>query len=162
MVCEPMPKKPGDSRAVRYLAEHGPSPRGELPVKNLAKNVRALIGTLNISGGPGGGGSTAGVAGGLTGISYLREEHDLQEVIEAWLAENEEQVEEISPDSVRRRLRASVPHEQRDVVSEVLSEQGYEVDYTDRGGRQTEPFECSLCGESVPDIASHLQDCPER
>lgn len=157
-----MPKKPADSRAVRYLAEHGPSPRGELPVQNLAKNVRALVGTLNISGGPGGGGSTAGVAGGLTGIAYLREEHELQQVIRAWLEENEDEVEEISADSVRRRLRASVPHEKRDVVSDVLSAEGYEVDYADRGGRQTEPFECSLCGESVPDIASHLQDCPER
>lgn len=162
MVCETMPKKPADSRAVRYLAEHGPSPRDDLPVQNLAKNVRALIGTLNISGGPGGGGSTAGVAGGLTGIAYLREEHVLSEVVEAWLAENETRIEEISPDSVRRRLRASVPHEKRDVVSEVLSAKGYEVDYTDRGGRQTEPFECSLCGESVPDIASHLRECPER
>jgi len=161
-MCETMPKKPADSRAVTYLAEHGPSPRGDLPVQNLAKNVRALVGTLNISGGPGGGGSTAGVAGGLTGIAYLREQHDLQEVLEAWLEVNNEEVEEISPDSVRRRLRASVPHEKRDVVSEVLTEAGYEVDYTDRGGRQTEPFECSLCGEQVPDIASHLQDCPER
>ena len=160
MVCEPMPKKPADSRAVNYLAEHGPSPRSELPVQNLAKNVRALVGTLNISGGPGGGGSTAGVAGGLTGIAYLRGEHDLREVLEAWLAANAEEVEEISPDSVRRRLRASVPHEQRDVVSEVLSEAGYEVDYADRGGRQTEPFDCPLCGASVPDMAAHLPDCP--
>lgn len=157
-----MPKKPADSRAVVYLAEHGPSPRGELPVKNLAKNVRALVGTLNISGGPGGGGSTAGVAGGLTGIAYLREEHDLRAVLDAWLAANAAEIEQISSDSVRRRLRASVPREQRDVVSEVLSEAGYEVDYTDRGGRQTEPFECSLCGVSVPDIASHLPECPER
>lgn len=157
-----MPKKPADSRAVNYLESHGPSPRGELPVKNLAKNVRGLVGTLNITGGPGGGGSTAGVAGGLTGIAYLREQHDLQTVIKAWLAVNREAVEEISPDSVRRRLRASVPHGKRDVVSDVLSEAGYEVDYTDRGGRQTEPFECSLCGESVPDIASHLPNCPER
>ena len=160
MMCEPMPKKPGDSRAVRYLAENGPSPREELPVQNLAKNVRALVGTLNISGGPGGGGSTAGVAGGLTGIAYLRGEHDLREVLDAWLAANAEEVEEISPDSVRRRLRASVPHEQRDVVSEVLSEAGYEVDYADRGGRQTEPFDCPLCGASVPDMAAHLPDCP--
>lgn len=156
-----MPRKPADSRAVEYLAEHGPSPRGELPVQNLAKNVRALVGTLNISGGPGGGGSTAGVAGGLTGIAYLREEHDLREVLSAWLAENEQQMHELSADSIRRRLRASVPHDQRDVVSEVLSEAGYEVDYTDRGGRQTEPFECGLCGASVPDIASHLPECPE-
>lgn len=160
MVCEPMPKKPADSRAVDYLDEHGPSPRNELPVQNLAKNVRALVGTLNISGGPGGGGSTAGVAGGLTGIAYLRGEHDLREVLDAWLEANAEEVEEISPDSVRRRLRASVPHEQRDVVSEVLSEAGYEVDYTDRGGRQTEPFDCPLCGASVPDMAAHLPDCP--
>ncbi|GAB7095578.1 hypothetical protein JCM30237_27320 [Halolamina litorea] len=157
-----MPKKPADSRAVEYLSEHGPSPRGELPVKNLAKNVRALVGTLNITGGPGGGGSTAGVAGGLTGIAYLRGEHDLRQVLEAWLAENEAQMEQLPSDSVRRRLRASVPHEQRDVVSDVLTEAGYEVDYTDRGGRQTEPFECGLCGESVPDIASHLPECPER
>lgn len=162
VVCETMPKKPGDSRAVTYLERHGPSPRGELPVKNLATNVRALVGTLNITGGPGGGGSTAGVAGGLTGIAYLREEHDLRTVVETWLAVNRDAVEEISPDSVRRRLRASVPHDKRDVVSDVLSEAGYEVDYTDRGGRQTEPFECSLCGESVPDIASHLPNCPER
>ena len=157
-----MPKKPGDSRAVRYLAEHGPSPRDELPVENLARNVRALVGTLNISGGPGGGGSTEGVAGGLTGIAYLRAEHEVETVVEAWLAVNEAEIEQLSPDSVRRRLRAAVPHEKRDAVSEVLTEAGYEVDYTGRGGRQTEPFECSLCGASVPDIASHLLECPER
>jgi hypothetical protein len=157
-----MPRKPADSRAVTYLAEHGPSPRGELPVENLARNVRALVGTLNISGGPGGGGSTAGVAGGLTGIAYLREEHDWATVVEAWLAANESEVEELPPDSVRRRLRAAVPHGKRDVVSEVLTDAGYEVDYADRGGRQTEPFECSLCGASVPDIASHLPECPDR
>ena len=157
-----MAKELSDSRAVHYLAEHGPSPREELPVQHLATNVRALIGTLNISGGPGGGGSTAGVAGGLTGIAYLRGEHDLAPVVEAWLSANERQVEQLPPDSVRRRLRASVPHDERDVVSDVLTEAGYEVDYTDRGGRQTEPFECSLCGSSVPDIASHLPECPSR
>lgn len=162
MVCKRMPKDPSDSRAVRYLAENGPSPREELPVQNLATNVRALIGTLNISGGPGGGGSTEGVAGGLTEVAYLRGEHDLEAVVEAWLRANEEQVEQLPADSVRRRLRAAVPRKQRDVVSEVLSAAGYEVDYTGRGGRQTEPFECSLCGSSVPDIAAHLPECPER
>ncbi|QKY21551.1 hypothetical protein B4589_014645 [Halolamina sp. CBA1230] len=156
-----MGKEPSDSRAVRYLAENGPSPREELPVQNLATTVRALIGTLNISGGPGGGGSTAGVAGGLTEVAYLRGEHDLEAVVEAWIDANEEQVEQLSADSVRRRLRASVPREQRDVVSEVLSAAGHEVDYTGRGGRQTDPFECSLCGSSVPDIAAHLPECPE-
>ncbi|GAB7013649.1 hypothetical protein [Halolamina salina] len=157
-----MPKKPSDSRAVEYLAEKGPSPRKQLPVQNLATNVRALIGTLNISGGPGGGGSTEGVAGGLTEVAYLRDSHDLETVVRAWIEVNEAEVEQLPADSVRRRLRASVPREQRDVVSEVLSEAGYEVDYTDRGGRQTDPFECSLCGSSVPDIASHLPKCPER
>lgn len=161
-MCELMAKEPSDSRAVSYLAEHGPSPRKELPVQHLTTNVRTLVGTLNISGGPGGGGSTAGVAGGLTGIAYLREEHDLSTVVEAWLAVNESQIEQLPPDSIRRRLRASVSHDKRDVVSDVLSEAGYEVDYADRGGRQTDPFECSLCGSSVPDIAAHLQSCPER
>lgn len=157
-----MPKKPADSPAVVYLTENGPSPTKELPVRSFGENVRERIGRLNITGGPGGGGATANVAGGLTEIAYLRGEHDLRTVVEAWVEANADRIDDLPRKSVRQRLRASVSYDQRDTVSEVLSEKGYQVDRSGTGGRQTEPFECDLCGASVPDIASHLPECPER
>lgn len=154
-----MPKKAEDSRAVVHLAEHGPVPKRELPVQNFARNVRALVGTLNITGSQGAG---SGVAGGLTEVAYLRDRHDIRTVVETWVDVNAEQIETLPAESVRRRLRASVPRDQRDAVSEVLTAEGFGVDHSDTGGRQTEPFYCGLCGSSVKDIASHLPECPER
>lgn len=157
-----MPKKPEDSHSVVHLSENGPVPAQEPPVRSFGENVRELIGTLNITGGPGGGGSNENVPGGLTEIACLREEHDLRAVVEVWVDVNADRLDELPASSVRQRLRTSVPYDQRDVVSEVLSEKGYTVDRSDTGGKQTEPFECDLCGASVPDIASHLPNCPER
>lgn len=156
-----MPKKPEDSDAIVYLQEHGPRPKSELPVNSLGENVRRLLGTLNVGSGPDGGGGTASVAGGMTEVAYLLDDHDLKDVVRVWLEVNSERVDEVDPDSLRRKLRNSVSREEKDTISDVLDEEGFEVDYSDRGGDRSKEFECNFCGASVRDIASHLPECPE-
>ena len=156
-----MPKKPENSDAVAYLRECGPRPKNELPVSSLGENVRRLLGSLNVSSGPGGGGSTASVSGGMTEVVYLSERHDLGEVVRVWLEVNSERIDKIDPDSLRRKLRNSVSSDERDLVSRVLDDEGFEVDYSNRGGDHSKEFVCNFCGASIPDLASHLTECPE-
>lgn len=157
-----MPVSPENSKAVVYLRENGPSPTDDLPVSGFGENVRELIRTIHVRGGPGGGGSAESVAGGLTRVAYLAAEHDLERALRVWLDVNAEKVSRISNKSLRWRLRATVASDQRDLVSTVLDEEGFEVDHSDRGTSGFDGFECDLCGESVRDLASHLTECPKR
>lgn len=79
-----MPKDTDKSDAIVYLRENGPSPKRELPVESLGENVRRRIGSLNISGGPDGGGPGGSLGGGTTNVAYQKDEHDFAEVARIW------------------------------------------------------------------------------
>lgn len=157
-----MPKDAENSDAVTYLKNNGPCAKRDLPVSSLGENVRRLIRSLNISGGSGGGGSGEPLGGGTLTVAYLENEHDFEQVIQTWLRLNSEAIANLSPESLRRRLRDAVSQDRKDVVSEVLDREGYSVDHSDRGHSYSQKFECSLCGTTVKDIASHLSNCSER
>lgn len=150
------------SKAVVYLREHGPTAKKELPVKSLSANVRRQIGTLRVTGGPGGGGSSMSVGGGLTHVAYLVEEHEFTRALRVWVNINSEAIERMNPNSLRRKLRGAGTREHQDVVSDVLDELGYEVDYSHRGGSHSTDFECPFCDESVSDLSSHLTKCEQK
>lgn len=156
-----MPKDTAKSDAIIYLRENGPSPKRDLPVESLGEQVRRRIGSLNISGGPDGGGPGGSLGGGTTNVAYLEEKHDFAEVVRIWTQLNSDALENQSPESFRRRLRNAVSRDRKDVVSEVLDDEGYSVDHSDRGHSYDQESDCPLCGSTMTDMASHLSECPE-
>lgn len=146
------------SSILEILEKKGPVPVTEVPISNLDTDNRRKAGTLSVTGGPGNIGS---VGGGLTDVIYLIDEHDFRDVLVTWLEINEEAISEISAISLRYKIRGAVKKDQKDIVSDTLDELGYTVDRSDNGGDHATEFECTFCGESVPDIASHLPDCDQ-
>lgn len=157
-----MPKDTDKSDAIVYLRKNGPSPKRELPVESLGENVRRRIASLNISGGPGGGGPGGTLGGGTTAVAYLKGEHDFEEVVRTWTHINSDALANQSPQSFRRRLRNAVSRDRKDTVSDVLDQEGYSVDHSDRGQSYDQESDCPLCESTVKYMASDLTKCSER
>lgn len=86
----------------------------------------------------------------------------MEVVVRRWLKVNSDSMSDVTAESLRRRLRIAVPRENRETISEVLDQEGFDVNHSDRGGSYSQKFECGFCGESVKDMASHLPECTGR
>lgn len=137
-----------------YLREHGPSPRSDLPLGNLSVEQLPDVELFSPHRGA--------LAGRPTvGVGYLPT-HSPKEVVQAWISENHDRLEDLSRSSVTRRIKQRYDERWVDAWRRCAQEAGIKTHQSAPADAGRDPHKhCPRCGEEVSArrFVKHLQEC---